>query len=98
MVTIERKCEVLIAIQQALLGEVSSRLRAVTVYFDDNSIQFDCYYDGEILENDRESMSCVETELLAVFPETHKVTHSIRRWDFPEPIPKIRLWVYFRKE
>ncbi len=98
MATVERKCKVLTAIQQALLGEVSSRLRAVTVYFDDHSINFTCYYDGEVLDDDRESMSCVETELLALFPETHKVAHLIQRRDFPEQIPKNEMWVYFRKE
>ena len=94
----DRKCEVLVAVQQALLGEVSARLRAVTVSYDDKSIHFDCYYDGDITDEDREAMSCVETELMAVFPETHSVTHSVQRKDYPNPIPKETTWAFFRKE
>lgn len=94
----DRNCEVLVAVQQALLGEVSARLRAVTVSYDDKSIHLDCYYDGDITDEDREAMSCVETELMAVFPETHSVTHSVQRKDYPSPIPKETAWAFFRKE
>lgn len=93
-----RRCEVLVAIQQALLGEVSARLRAVTVSYDDNNIHLDCYYHGEILDADREAMSCVETELMASFPESHSVTHSVQRRDCPHSIPKEMTWVFLRKE
>lgn len=86
------------AVQLALLGEISARLRAVAVSYDNSSIHLDCYYDGEILDEDRDSMSCVETEVLAVFPETHTTTHTLHRRDFPEPIPKDVAWVYARKE
>jgi hypothetical protein len=94
----DRKHRVLVALQQALLGEVSSRLRAVTVLYDDNSVHFDCYYNGDISDEDREAMSCVETELIAALPETDKITHQVLRMDYPRAIPKDRTWVFFRKE
>jgi hypothetical protein len=94
----DRNYEVLVAVQQALLGEVSTRLRAVTVSCDDKRIHLDCYYDGAISDEDRGAMSCVETELMAVFPETHSVTHSVQRKDYPSPIPKEATWVFSRKE
>jgi len=93
-----RKCAVLLTLQQALLGEVSARLRVVTVSYDDTSIHFECFYDGEITEEDRESMMCVETELIAVFPETDRITHQILRKDYPGAIPKNCTWVFFRAE
>jgi hypothetical protein len=43
-------------------------------------------------------MSCVETELMALFPSTHAITHTVRRSDCPEPIPKDRVWAFYRKE
>lgn len=89
---------VLLALQQALLGEVSERLRAVTVSYDDTSVHFDCIYDGDIRDEDRESMSCVETELMALFPQAHRITHKVTRSDYPNLIPKNRIWVYHRKE
>lgn len=93
-----RKDEVLVAMQQALLGEVSARLRAVAVFYDDESIEFTCYFDGNISEEDQESMSCVETELMAVFPGNHSINYSLHRIDYPGLIPKDGIWVFLRRE
>ena len=35
---------------------------------------------------------------MAVFPETHSVTVSVKRKDYPEPIPKGVTWAFFRSE
>lgn len=94
----DRKHIVLVAVQQALLGEVGPRLRAIMVDYDDSSIELDAFYDGEVDEDDREAMSCVETELIAIFPETHNITVRIHRRDYPALIPKDKVWVYYRKE
>jgi hypothetical protein len=94
----ERKLHVLVELQQALLGEVSRTLRAVTVLYDDDSIHFDAYYDGKITDDAREAMSRVETELIAAFPETHRISYSVKRLDFPALIPKDRVWVFYRQE
>jgi len=94
----DRRHQVLVAVQQALLGEVSLRLRAVTVSYDATSIRLDCYHDGEITDEDREAMSCVETELMAVSPENHTITHKMNRKDYPGSIPKETTWAFFRKE
>ena len=94
----DRRHQVLVAVQQALLGEVSARLRAVTVAYTDMSIHLDCYYDGEITDEDREAMSCAETELIAMSPETHRITHQVHRKDYPAAIPKDTTWAFYRKE
>ncbi|MBS1910962.1 MAG: hypothetical protein JST22_03155 [Bacteroidetes bacterium] len=94
----DRKHMVLVALQQALLGEISPNLRAVTVVFDETSIHLDCYYDGNADDDDQESMSSVETEVTAMFPESQRVTHQIHRLDYPALIPKDRTWAYYRKE
>jgi hypothetical protein len=93
-----RRCEVLLSLQRALLGEVTPNLRAVTVNYDDTSIHFEAFFDGAISDDEREGMSLVETEVLADFPAVHKVTHEVIRMDAPAMIPKDRIWVYFRKE
>lgn len=61
-------------------------------------MQSEAYFDGEIDEEDRETMSLVETEVMARFPSTHIVTHDLIRLDAPALIPKDRTWVYFRRE
>jgi hypothetical protein len=93
-----RRCEVLVALQQALLGEVTANLRAVTVSYDETSIHIEAYFDGEIHDEEREAISLVETEVMAEFPPTHMITHELIRRDAPALIPKDRAWVYFRKE
>jgi len=89
---------VLLSLQRALLGEVTPNLRVVTVTYDLESIHFDAFFDGPIGDEEREGMSLVETEVLAEFPATHKITHGVIRLDAPAPLPKDRIWVYYRKE
>jgi hypothetical protein len=93
-----RRCEVLLSLQRALLGEVAPNLRAVTVTYTGNAIHFDAFFDGPIGDAEREAMSLVETEVLADFPPEHRVTHQVIRLDAQALVPKDRTWVYHRKE
>lgn len=93
-----RSDEVHLAMQSALLQEVSSRLRAVMVRWDENSIHFDAYYDGEPTEDEVESMSCVETELWAMSAPDHTISHNTLRWDHPRRVPHEWTCVYHRNE
>lgn len=96
--TVLRRSRVLLSLQRALLGAVGPALRAVTVTYTDSSIRFEAYFDGEIGADDREAMSEVETEVMADFPPTHRITHDVTRLDAPASIPKDRTWVFHRKE
>ena len=93
-----RRWAVLVAVQQALLGEVTVNLRAVAVAYDDRSIRLEAYFDGEITEEDKEAMSLVETELIAAFPEDHTIDVILIKWPAPQLIPKNRIWAFHRKE
>lgn len=93
-----RKAEVLVALQQAMLGEVSPNLRVVAVEYDETYIHFDAYYDGEVTDEARDAMLRVDTEVTALFPENHAISHTTIRCDFPERIPKRGVWVYYRQE
>lgn len=84
--------------QRALLGEITQNVRAVTVEYDATNIHIEVFFDGEISDDDRETVLLVDTEVLAEFPAHHRVhTVGIRR-DAPAPIPKDRLWAYYRRE
>lgn len=96
--TLNRRCEVLLTLQNALLGEVSTHLRAVTTAYDETNIHFDCYFDGEASFDVRESMSVVATNLIAAFPQDHEVSYCVHRLDFPALIPKNSVVAYRRKE
>ena len=93
-----RRSIVLVALQQALLGEVTDRLRCVTVRYSDVAVHFTAYVDGALTDDDREAMSRVETELMAVLPESEAVSHTVVRLDAPAPLPKDTTWVYYRAE
>ncbi len=88
----------LLEMQRSLLGEVSSSLRAVTIRVSDNQLHFDAYFDGLIGEDDVESMSCVEGELIAALPQRIEVTYDIHRIDLPVMVPKHDVFVYMRRE
>src|SRR5262245_44731685 len=92
-----RRCAVLVAVQQALLGEVTVNLRAVAVTYDERNILLEAYFDGEITEEDNEAMSLVETEIIAAFPEDHAIDVKLIRRPAPQLIPKDRIWAFHRK-
>ncbi|MBZ4396329.1 hypothetical protein VZQ01_24685 [Myxococcus faecalis] len=98
MSTPNRSSLVHLSLQRALLGAIPSRLRAVTVRFDDTRLHFEAFFDGAIRDEDRETMSEVETELIADFPDDHEISHELIRLDPPALIPKDRAWVYYRQE
>lgn len=94
----QRRSEVLLSLQRALLGEVSAQLRAVTVTFDEKSVTARAYFDGEIDDEDREGMSSVETQILADFPDDHSMRIECHRLDAPAPIVDDGVWVFARRE
>ena len=86
------------SLQVALLGAVSPSLRAVSIRKRDDQAIIFFYYDGPISEEDRESASTVETELLAdLYPE-HPFTVELVRLDMPAALPRADFRVYHRRE
>lgn len=97
MQTVEMRNSVISSVQRALLGEVSRRLRGVAVRWNENSITILCYYDHRIYQKDREAMSCVETEVMADFPEL-EIRLSVRLYVRGQRKPIDSVWVYLRSE
>jgi hypothetical protein len=88
-----------LSVNRAPWGEVSSRLRSVQVEYREGSIRLYCYFDGETAEDDNESMSVAGTEVSSDFPDYVVEEHCIRV-DAPERVPheKGRHIVFERKE
>jgi len=95
----ELRIEVLLTLQVALLGEVPEALRGITCDWNESQIVIHCYFDGEIAEEDRESMEDVVAEVIASFLEHEVILDCIRK-DMPEPLNPLTLkaWVYRRRE
>jgi hypothetical protein len=87
-----------LSIQRALLGEVSAQTRAVIFSIKENCLDIRFYFAGPISEDDKESVSCVEAEILADYdPGVTVATHCIRQ-DPPNIISDDGIWVFLRKE
>lgn len=99
MTNIELRINVLLSLQRALLGEISPNIRGITCSWDTSIITIHCYFQAEISDDDRESMECVATEVIADFPE-HRVILECKRLDMPASLNPYTLsaWVYRRKE
>jgi hypothetical protein len=95
---IDRRIQVLLSVNRALLGEVPPALRGVTVGWDEHSIELRAYFDGEIDEEDRESMECVLTEVMADFSADEQFALDCVRQDAPARMEALREWVYLRRE
>lgn len=87
-----------LSIQRALLGQVSSSLRAVVFSIEGRDIEVRFYFDGDISEDDKESASCVETEIISDYGEDDIVVVKCIRLDYPEIINDGGIWVYQRRE
>lgn len=93
------RISVLLTMQGALLGEIGSTVRGVACSWDEKTISIQTIFDGEISEEDQESMEFVVTEVMASFPE-HQVDLSCIRLDSPAKITldASMTLVYERKE
>jgi len=99
-ITINLSVAIRLALQTALLCEVSANLRLVEVEWNDEEqkIFLYFYFDGEISEEDRESAFCITQEASADFDEETKILEQCIRLDYPNPLPLNRLQVYRRRE
>lgn len=90
--------DIAFAVHRALLGEVSSALRGVTVGVSDRVLTMRLYYDGPISRSDQESVSEIETSLLADLHPRYEVKVTAARVDVPAPIECLDSWAFRRRE
>lgn len=85
--------------QRALLGAVTSNLRAVTVKIEQTIklLKICFFYDGDISEEVFDLASIATAEMAADFPE-YDLDDHIERLDYPKKILVEGILVYFRKE
>jgi hypothetical protein len=90
--------EIALLMQVALFGERSPALRAAGFTLDGRRVKLVFYYDGSIAENDYESASSVETEMIAALPRDMQVVTEVARADAPNKMPAPQRWAYSRRE
>jgi len=90
----------LLYMQQALLGKVSSNLRTVSVEIEEKNKSLGLYFvfDGAISAQDQVQTDSAMTEATKSF-QGYQINRHIKRIDFPEPIPTYgQRMAYARKE
>ncbi|MFU0781148.1 MAG: N(4)-acetylcytidine amidohydrolase [Citrobacter braakii] len=99
MISSDLNSYVRLSLQRALLGNVTSNIRAVTVELKNKNISLHFYFDGEPDDSDQESVSVVEAEVIADFDEDFAIEAIAMRLDYPQPIKNFNgFLVYLRKE
>ncbi len=100
MKKLELGASVLLSIQRALLGEITPNIRGITCAWSKSEIKIRCYFEGEITDENEESMDCVEGEIMADFPNIKLIDLKCLTINMPESLNKHTLmsWVYMRKE
>lgn len=83
----DEQVNVRLSICRALLGEVTPKIRAVTLRVGQKRAEIKIFYDGQISEEDLEDMSNVEASIIADLHEDWSVDLKCAQVDFPEPIP-----------
>ena len=94
----DRECSVFLGVQRALLGAVFPKLRVVAVDFTETSILVLCFVDGELSDEDKDSIYEIETEIMAQFPSNHQIECRVISLTFPEMVPKDMRRAYSRRE
>jgi hypothetical protein len=82
-----------------MLGEVFPTLRAISVEWSDYLVKFFAYVDGELADEDAESLSCIAAEVTADFWSGVEIEYEVVRIDSPVRIPDTtRTRVFQRRE
>jgi hypothetical protein len=87
----------LIAAQQALLGEIDLSVRGVAVEWREKMIYVYFYNDGDVSDDLHDNFTTIGAEIVAQFTDAG-IIEKIKRWDYPKRLPDHEYWVYKRKE
>jgi hypothetical protein len=93
----DREQTILLSVWAALIGEITPKMRAIYVDWDENTISLYFFVDGEFSEEEKEDMSCIVTEVVAQMPD-NMFEEFFERLDYPNPIACPGRCVFKRKE
>lgn len=87
-----------LSLQRALLGEIPPQLRGVEVRLGNAQADLLFYFDGPISEANLETISEIESEVLADMPSDYKIESRPVITAGPAALPDTGFWVYRRKD
>lgn len=72
------RSEIVLSVSRALLGEVFPELIAVAGRIDtDRKFELIFFVDAVLSDSQAEDVACVETEVIADFPDDFEISHTI---------------------
>lgn len=94
------RVSIAMSLMRALWGEIATNVRAVLARVGDGNVfTIEFYMDGGISEEFADTAACIETEVIADFPDTVDISHKLIRLDAPAKVPVgDGILVYLRKE
>ena len=96
---IELRQRIILSVNRALLGAITSHLRGVTVDYDKNSFTMRGYFDIGATEDEKEILDAALTEIVADFhSEIEKWTFEAVDKPYPEKMEPLKEWMFLRHE
>ncbi len=90
--------ELTLYVVRALWGHVPPSLRAVSFEMNDGVVRFQCIFDVEASEDDKELLSMAGTEFVADLPADYQFEEEISILPFPNEIKNLKHLVFYRHE
>lgn len=92
------RSDIVMSVNRALLGEVFPELVAVSCGIEsDSKFELTFFIDPLLPDSMEESISCIETEVIADFPENFEISHKVvlsKQADLPT---SDAFWIFLRK-
>ena len=97
----QKRIDIILSGQEALVGTISPNLRVVEAAWDDNKIGLTFIYDGPFSKEDEEESKNVAAKMGRDFRTIH-IEATCLTIDYPNPLPKQEgqnyTWLFARKE
>ncbi len=97
----QKRIDIILSGQEALVGTISPNLRVVEAAWDDNKIVLTFIYDGPFSKEDEEESKKVAAKMGRDFRTIH-IEATCLTIDYPNPLPKQEgqnyTWLFARKE
>jgi len=93
------RSRVLLAMQRVFIGEICSKIRGISVCWDNTKVKILVIHSEYMNEDRLEDFNCLETEMLSHFPE-QEVSIKCLRIDPPQVplLPEGNEWFFLEKE
>lgn len=87
------------SVNRAMSGNLPSVVRAVFGMDERSRVHLRFVVDGEISDDDWDSVSCIGAEVIADFPAPYMIEESIERLDLPAQVAPPQGWLLtFRRD